>query len=185
MGFLLVKKKIMVQSCFVMKNKFFYILEIAIVTIGFIMMEASLAAGDYKVVDGDSLEKGNVRIRLLDIDAPELFQDCYDENDKKYACGEMAMSVLQKFVDELSDCEASGEDRYKRLLMECFTNAGDSINREMVEQGWAVAYGERYQMEEQTARLNKRGIWRGRFMRPELYRALQKSREQQNKMKKR
>jgi len=39
----------------------------------------------------------------------------------------------------------------------------------MVEQGWAVSYGD-YQREERDARRNRLGIWAGQFEQPSLWR---------------
>ena len=54
----------------------------------------------------------------------------------------------------------------------------------MVLNGWAVSYGDKYSEDEIIAKKMKRGIWQGNFMRPELYRALQKKKENNNKIKK-
>lgn len=39
------------------------------------------AAETFRVVDGDSLERGGERIRLLDIDAPEFLQNVMTATD--------------------------------------------------------------------------------------------------------
>lgn len=137
--------------------------------------EELLAVYKYKVVDGDSLEQGNVRIRLVDIDAPELFQECYDENNKQYKCGQKAFEELEKLMVDVEFCSETGVDRYKRKLMECFDKNQNSINRKMVISGWAVSYGDKFKNEEKEAKMQKSGIWKGRFIRPELYRALHKN----------
>ena len=161
-----------------------YIIELIFLICFAIASELVLAKSDYKVVDGDSLEKGNVRIRLIDIDAPELFQECEDENGKKYDCGFEAKKALEDLVYGGVSCESLGKDKYNRQLMKCF-DGDEDINAKMVENGWALAYDDKYQLEEALARKNKNGIWKGKFMRPELYRALQKAKENQKKVKKR
>ncbi|MBQ9235619.1 MAG: thermonuclease family protein [Alphaproteobacteria bacterium] len=142
------------------------------------------AAENYRVVDGDSLEKGTLRIRLEGIDAPEYLQDCYDAHQEKYRCGLKSMDYLQELTAGKIFCKALSRDRYGRQLSECFNAEGQSINRQMVVSGWAVAYGDMYQSEEQTARANKSGIWQGKFMRPELYRAINRAKDKRNKIKK-
>lgn len=139
------------------------------------------AAETFRVVDGDSLERGGERIRLLDIDAPEFLQKCYDGNGWKYRCGFEATEFMRSLVRPGITCRQHGVDKYGRSLMECYQENGMNINRQMVLQGHAVAYGKKYQKEEAEARAARRGIWRGRFMRPELYRALKKSRERSRK----
>ena len=142
-------------------------------TVLFMIGSAELFASErYKVVDGDSLEQGRLRIRLIDIDAPEFFQECYDENENVYECGKKASEVLESYVAGGITCKKVGTDRYKRSLMECFDEKQENINKKMVLNGWAVAYSDRFEKEEKIAKNKKIGIWKGRFMRPELYRSL-------------
>ena len=45
----------------------------------------------------------------------------------------------------------------------------------MVAAGQAVSYlSDRYAAEEKTAKMQKSGIWQGKFMRPALYRAMER-----------
>ncbi len=143
------------------------------------------AAGGFVVVDGDSLEYQGERIRILDIDAPEFLQKCYDGSGWQYRCGFEAKEYLRKLVSGNVRCERFGKDRYGRSLMDCYTANGVNVGSEMVRQGQAVAYSDRYQKEEREAKAAKRGIWQGKFMRPELYRALKKSHETLKKNTKR
>ena len=148
----------------------------ALIVVLLLVKSAELFAVDkYKVVDGDSLERGSVRIRLIDIDAPELFQECYDENNKAYKCGKKSLNELKKLMSNKVVCRKTAVDRYKRDLMECFDENGVSINQQMVLNGWAVSYGSKFKQEENRAKKQKSGIWKGRFMRPDLYRALHKN----------
>ena len=146
----------------------------------------TLASTEVKVVDGDSLEIGTRRIRLIGIDAPELFQECFDENGKSYFCGEDAKDYLKKMIDEgISQgfkvkCDVKDVDRYKRDLSVCHIE-NLNLNIEMLKAGYAMAYrNEAYQKIEKREKKAKKGIWRGKFMRPELYRALKREREKQN-----
>jgi endonuclease YncB( thermonuclease family) len=43
--------------------------------------------GSVRVTDGDSLRRGEQRIRLFGIDASELDQECLDATGRSYACG--------------------------------------------------------------------------------------------------
>lgn len=135
------------------------------------------AAGGINVVDGDSLEVGNERLRLMNIDAPEFFQKCYDASGWKYLCGFEATEYLKKLMSGQVRCERYGKDRYGRSLVECYRADGMNIGQEMVRSGWATAYNEKYQADERQARAMKKGIWQGKFMRPELYRGLKRSYE--------
>lgn len=131
-----------------------------------------------KVVDGDSLEIDGKRVRLEGIDAPEYDQFCENKKGVKYNCGLRSKEKLLSFIDgrELK-CDYLGTDVYDRLLAICYAE-GENINKKMVETGWAVSYNrfsEGFDEEEKKARKNKRGMWQGKFMRPELFRFLKKN----------
>ena len=67
------------------------------------------------------------------------------------------------------------------FMQKCYDANGISIGEKMVRDGFAVSYGDDYQKAEDEAKAYKKGIWKGKFMRPELYRALQKERKTVNK----
>lgn len=144
-----------------------------------VMAVSAFAGNAVKVVDGDSLEIGSRRIRLLEIDAPEYRQYCFDAERRKYDCGKEARRYLETMVRQAGykvDCKALKKDIYKRELSECFAG-GKNLNLEMVKAGWAVTYRsekETYQKAEKKARRLKKGIWQGKFLRPEYYRRLNK-----------
>ncbi len=140
-------------------------------------LHAEMDKQNFKVVDGDSLEQGDERIRILNIDAPEYKQYCHNADGERYLCGKKALEHLRQFVSKGITCRRIDKDRYGRSLAECFMDDGTDVGRQMVVDGWAVAYGDAYVNEEIVARKNKRGIWQGKFMRPELFRALKRSRE--------
>ncbi len=140
-----------------------------------LLLITSPCLAEVRVVDGDSLEKDGARIRLDGIDAPEFFQTCQDENGEDYACGQEAAQHLKDLIGEYNTrCECLPKpDRYKRQICECFAG-GYSLNRTMVKDGYARIYrSKRFTAEEEEAALHHRGIWRGKNMRPALYRILQ------------
>jgi len=129
--------------------------------------------GEFRAVDGDSLRRGDIELRLHGIDAPELHQECQRADSTAYACGREARSQLAKLVAGVElTCVVLETDRYSRQVATC--NAGNTdINAEMVRAGWATAYtrhGSDYLAEEQSARSARRGIWQGRFEQPEAWR---------------
>ena len=134
---------------------------------------------DVKVIDGDSLEIGNRRIRLLDIDAPEYKQYCFDAKKNKYNCGKKAYIYLKEMVKNANyrvECYSESVDRYNRELAECFAN-NKNLNIEMLRAGLAITYRsnkKEYFAAEKMAKRNKNGLWNGKFMRPEYYRKLNK-----------
>lgn len=129
-----------------------------------------------KVIDGDSLVVDNKEIRLSGIDAPEYKQTCFNVENKEYPCGKLATRFLKKLAGDDTKCKFVVKDKYKRYVSVCYSR-GVNINEKMVEEGWAVAY-KRYTQEyndaEEQAKKRKKGIWQGRFLKPELYRILNK-----------
>lgn len=121
------------------------------------------------VADGDTLTLGAERIRLRGIDAPEFTQTCR-RGDADYGCGREAKAELIRLIGGRKvACEGWERDKYNRLLAAC--RAGDAdLNKAMVENGWAIAYGG-YGAEEAAARAAKRGLWAGTFDRPSAWRA--------------
>ncbi len=120
------------------------------------------------VIDGDSLRLAGREVRLLGIDAPEGRQMCMREQ-APWACGRAAAQALRGLVGGREIvCEVEDVDRYGRLLALC--RVGDvAINRWMVANGWAVAYG-RFGAEEASAARARRGIWSAQFERPHAWR---------------
>ena len=127
-------------------------------------------------MDGDSLEIGTHRIRLIGIDAPEYRQLCKNKHGSSYPCGKESLKYLQKIINNSTDeikCIVHQKDKYNRDLCTCY--AGDmDLNAEMVRTGHAITYMESNYAPEQTdAKKHKRGIWSGKFMHPRLFRRLQ------------
>ena len=128
--------------------------------------------GKAKIVDGDTIHISNYKIRLHAIDAPEMKQKCI-KNGKKWSCGLESANFLKNLIgNEEIKCDTNGRDRYKRYIGVCYKKKLD-LNREMVINGWAIAYryySLDYINEEKIAKLNKAGIWIGEFEEPYLFR---------------
>ena len=62
------------------------------------MAYAADISGVPRVVDGDTLVVGDVKIRLEGIDAPETDQICLDRNTRKWPCGAAARDHLAQHV---------------------------------------------------------------------------------------
>jgi endonuclease YncB( thermonuclease family) len=118
-----------------------------------------------RVNDGDTLTlAGGARVRLLQIDAPELTTDCY---------GRAALRALEQLtpagtrVRVVGDPALDDRDRYGRLLRYVFVGDTD-VNVELVRRGAASPYfyrGERGRHAETllaavaAARAARRGLW--------------------------
>ncbi|KAA9361367.1 thermonuclease family protein [Ochrobactrum quorumnocens] len=125
-------------------------------------------AGTVYVIDGDTVILNKVHIRLLGIDAPEMEQSC-QTGERTYLCGREARNALRGRISGAAiRCEKEGIDKYGRDLGRCYLGETD-LNRWMVEQGWAVSYGD-YRSEEVVARREKLGLWAGSFEAPYQWR---------------
>ena len=129
--------------------------------------------GGLRAVDGDSLARGDERLRLMGIDAPELDQTCR-RGPEIWRCGEAAKRALAELMAPPGAvCKGSRRDKYRRLLVTC-QQGGRDLNRIMVETGYAVAFGA-YEQEEASARARHMGLWSGEFQRPGDWRRAHKA----------
>ena len=126
-------------------------------------------SGSAKVIDGDTIEIQNTRIRLEGIDAPEATQTCGRRWIGTWPCGQAAATEIGRLVDgQQVDCASRGTDKYGRMLGICVAGGRD-INAEMVSRGlaWAfVKYSTTYEGAEADARARKVGIWQGEAQPP-------------------
>ncbi|MSU89422.1 thermonuclease family protein [Rhodobacteraceae bacterium 2CG4] len=131
------------------------------------------AAQQVRVIDGDTFEMDGRRIRLLNIDAPEIGQTCRDAAGQAWRCGEAAANALRALVARGPvRCAADDVDLYGRDLAHC-TAGGADIGGALVAQGLAVAfvrYSDEYLDAEIAAFKSGKGMWAGSFVRPEVHR---------------
>jgi endonuclease YncB( thermonuclease family) len=124
-----------------------------------------------RIMDGDTVEIENTKIRLSGIDAPEThpLQFCLDPAGDRWDCGVTARDELIEHAGGKPwTCHVSGTDRYRRSLATCEVD-GEDIQQWMVRNGWAlsfVRYSHRYDADEKTARDAQAGIWAGAFIAP-------------------
>jgi len=134
---------------------------------------AAELVGRATVTDGDTLTVAKQRIRLWGIDAPESAQQCTANDGRTWACGRRSAAALDGYVlDKTVRCQPKDTDRYGRVVAECFVQ-GQSINRQMVRAGWAVAYRQyatAFIADEADARQRQRNLWQGPFQMPAEYR---------------
>ena len=146
-------------------------------------VQASEIIGTPKVVDGDTIHIKSYKIRLEGIDAPEMKQKCkkpflqimFFNFQKDYDCGLISKKkLIQKIGNKPVKCILLGKDRYKRYLAICLKDSLD-LNRWMVRNGYAVAYrkySKLYILDENFAKQEKLGLWKGTFVKPEKWRKL-------------
>jgi endonuclease YncB( thermonuclease family) len=137
------------------------------------LLAASLPAradvsGPARIVDGDTIEIADQKIRLHGIDAPEQAQRCL-VGTTPWRCGRAATRGLAAAVDGRPvECVGDKRDRWGRLIAVCYAG-GQNLNAYMVRSGLALAYrryAEDYVGEEADARADAVGMWRGSFVEP-------------------
>lgn len=121
------------------------------------------------VIDGDTLITAeNTHVRLLGIDTPEI-----DHETKNHDPGAVyARTLLNQYLS-LSDqiglvFDKEPKDQYGRTLAHVFLVNGTNLQAELLRSGYAVPYtfppnlmfADCYYTVAQSAKINKRGIWR-------------------------
>ena len=157
-----------------------YIISILIIFF-FQNIKAAEIIGVPKVVDGDTIHIKSYKIRLEGIDAPEMKQKCkkpylqimFFNFQKNYNCGLISKKkLIQKIGNHPVICVLLGKGRYKRYLAKCLKDSVD-LNRWMVRNGYALAYrkySKLYILDENFAKEEKLGLWKGTFIKPEKWR---------------
>ena len=102
--------------------------------------EPAVIAGPGHVIDGDTLEVGQTRIRLEGIDAPEMAQTCQTATGESWDCGRKAAALLRTLAEQRDlACDRTGVDKYRRTLAVCYED-GVNVNEAMVRAGLAWAF---------------------------------------------
>ena len=139
-----------------------YIVSALLILCGFLTEQTVQAAQPVRAVDGDTVVietgKGETRVRLLHIDAPELRQPY----------GRQSKELLESLLRE---CDLAGQvergnrksDRYGRLLIDPLCDGGQ-LSAQMVKHGGAWVYRdykfpERLLLLEEQARQLGIGLW--------------------------
>lgn len=126
--------------------------------------------GRASVIDGDTLEIAEQRVRLWGVDAPEARQPCR-QGGRPYRCGQVAANALSDYVGQRTvSCRPVGRpDRYRRIVARCSV-AGSDLGAWMVRQGWALDYsrysGRAYEVDQDHAQSGRKGLWAGDFQAP-------------------
>jgi endonuclease YncB( thermonuclease family) len=142
---------------------------------------AAIAAdviGVPRIVDGDTVQIGQTKIRLNGIDAPETDQLCLDAKGERWTCGITARDELISYsAGRPWTCQITGIDRYGRSLGSCAIDNTD-IQDWMVRTGWALSfkrYSHTYDAVETQAKTAKAGLWSGAFIAPWDWRSRNKT----------
>jgi endonuclease YncB( thermonuclease family) len=136
-------------------------------------------AGEVQVVDGDSLVVSGVRIRILDVDAPESGQFCFSKGETvdqgAWHCGKRATAALSDRIGEQKvSCDTTGEGVRKGWLARCSVD-GEDLAQWLAAKGWAVPAPdckcEVVRSAADQAKAEGLGIWSSAFTMPWEWRA--------------
>lgn len=133
-------------------------------------------------VAGDRLRIGETIVRLAGIEAPERDQRCTRPGNRRWRCGEAAQEALARAVRGSSaSCTLRGSDEDGSALGTCLVKARD-VAEDLVREGHVFAAGglfPKYAAQEQEARVERLGLWRGEAQRPAEHRARAAERREQ------
>lgn len=104
-----------------------------------------------EVIDGDTIRIGDLKIRIVWIDAPE----------KNGYATELLRLVLSPTNGKIG-CVPFGADRYRRIVAMCGTNEISDVGLWLIEQGFARTWGDApdlYFAAERQAREQGSGLW--------------------------
>lgn len=141
---------------------------------GPVVAAQAVFSGKVRVIDGDTFDVGDVRVRLFGVDAPEKDQTCGGRGAPKWACGAWVTSeVRARYEGRRARCERQDTDRYGRAVARCSVN-GEDMGRALVSDGLAFAYREYsldYDLDEKRAAVRGVGVHGSAVQRPADYRA--------------
>ena len=100
---------------------------------------AAPLTGAVRVVDGDTLDMGGLRLRLQGVDAPERRAACQDAQGQPWNCADWSADRLRALVGtrELA-CRDLGERSHDRIVVAC-TLDGQDLGARLVAEGIARA----------------------------------------------
>jgi len=135
---------------------------------------AQLLTGHASVLDGDSLMLDGQRIHILDVDAPENGQLCFNtaatSEQDGWECGRQAAAALSDWIGRQAvTCDTTTLGPRKGWLARC-TVAGQDLAQWLAANGWAVPASrckcEVVRDASAQARAASLGIWSSHFTMP-------------------
>ena len=116
--------------------------------------EKNVAKGKARIIDGDTIEINNEKIRFGGINSPERKEVGYKLAKNK---------LVEKIANNIVTCvREKNKDKYRRTVAECFID-GESLSSFMVKKGYACDYvfysKGKYAKAQKYAKDNKLGVW--------------------------
>lgn len=117
------------------------------------------------------------KVSLWGIDTLAPDQKCW-QGETSWDCGAQATIALRHFVEErMVECEIVQKPENAPFVARCYRYKGPhkiDVAGHLVARGWAIDKGEvsagAYAAAEETAQVEKRGIWDSRFQTPQDWR---------------
>jgi len=137
--------------------------------------ETERVTGPATVISGDTLVVAGQRIRLYGIDAPEKGQTCVWPN-KTIDCGNISRTALLDLIAPVAvTCRRRHVEPDGSWLASCKAEGFD-VATNLIHTGWAVilpADPAGLKSIQANAKAGKRGLWRGTFQMPWVWRRAQ------------
>lgn len=150
----------------------------ALVLLVFAAPVAAGIKGIVRVIDGDTLDVGGVRVRLHGIDAPEIGQLCTTSAGQSWDCGTwVSREVRARYQGTKASCDQVDRDQYGRVVAVCRVS-GKDLGGVLVRKGMAVAfrkYSTAYVPDERRAKKARLGLHAGTFQTPAAHRAARRT----------
>ncbi|MEP4036141.1 thermonuclease family protein [Pseudophaeobacter sp.] len=133
----------------------------------------SVPGGTFRIIEGDFLGLGNLRIRLVGIDAPEVAQQCNTAEGGHWECAAEAEDRIGDLLRsaERIECFSNEQDSYGHYLASCKADGLD-VGALLVAEGlaWPDEEQGHYLPEAAQAQAAGRGIWQAETPTPAEWR---------------
>ena len=109
-----------------------------------------------RIVDGDTVQFGDVKLRIEGIDAPQTDQLCLDKAGARWNCGVTAREQLKELAAKKSwKCDVVRMSAHGRLVASCRVDTED-VALQMIRNGWAMVSAQHRRLSRRAARGKQR-----------------------------
>lgn len=116
----------------------------------------------FRVIEGDTVALGSLKIRLVGIDAPEMAQQCNGADGALWECAAEAEDRIRDLLRnaEQVECFSNDRDNYGHYIASCQAD-GQDVGAQLVAEGLAWPDQEQgyYRPEMEAARAESLGVW--------------------------
>lgn len=138
-----------------------------IITLFFCSFYFTSFAQNLRIIDGDTFHYNNLKIRLYNIDSPEMSQKGGKESKEQ---------LIKLLRNKALRYKILKFDNYKRAICAVYVDNKD-VSLEMIRLGYATVYrrycsSSVFYSAEKEAKRQKKGIWKYNFINPEQFRRI-------------